>query len=308
MAFLRISRLLLFSESCKIVRAVGQKYNEIDEVICADIPEIKNISLQEDSMKPFTTVLTIVLLLAFASLAVAQPDPMTEKMITEVRQKLEGISSYKVDMKMEMPMMGQTTVSNGQMSFKKPNKMHMSTTSNMMGGMKQDIYVNEDIMWTYMPLMNMATKLDLSKIKGQEPKLGSGINESADITDPFKGLPKDSIKFLEKKTVDNKEVLAFEARMPMQGAMPTGQSPQQPLPEKIGILISADSGLPYQIFAYQENGTLMMKQTYSNFTTNIPIDDSEFVFTPPEGVQVMDMTQGAMNMMKQMEGSQPKPE
>ena len=65
-----------------------------------------------------------------------------------------------------------------------------------------------------------------------------------------------------------------------------------------------DSGLPYQILAYGDNDDLVMKQTYSNFRTNIDIDDSEFMFTPPEGVQVMDMTEGAMNMMKQMKENQ----
>ncbi len=38
----------------------------------------------------------------------------------------------------------------------------------------------------------------------------------------------------------------------------------------------------------------------------MPIDDSEFEFTPPEGVQVMDMTEGTMNMMRRMQGGQPK--
>ncbi len=259
-------------------------------------------------MKPLTTVLTILFLIAFASFAVAQPDPMTEKMINEVIQKTANITSYKVDMKAEMDMGGQPMLSTGVLSFKKPNMMHMSTTSNMMGGMKQEIYAKDSIVWTYMPLMNMATKIDLSKVKSEATAFGEGIGESGDITNPFEGLPKDTIKFLGKRTVDNKELLAFEARMPDKAAAVMGQDQQQAMPGKVEILMSADTGLPYQILAYGENGALMMKQTYSNFRTNIPIDDAEFVFTPPEGVQVMDMTQGAINMMKQMEGRQPEPE
>ena len=255
-------------------------------------------------MRFLTAGLTIILLCAFASVAVAQPDATTQKMIDEVVQKTKNITSYKVDMNMEMQMMGQTTLSTGQMSFKKPNKMHMTTTTEMMGGMKQDIYAMGDTVWTYMPLMNMATKIDLSKVKGQMPQYGSGIGDSADITNPFEGLPEDTVKFMGKKTVDGKDVLVFEALMPHAGQMPTGQSAGQGMPKKLNILMLADNGLPYQILAYGENDSLMMKQTYSNFRTNIPIDDSEFMFTPPEGVQVMDMTEGAMNMMRQMKGSQ----
>jgi outer membrane lipoprotein-sorting protein len=257
-------------------------------------------------MRLVKACLTIALVFALASFAVAQQDPTTEKMIDEVVQKTKDITSYRVDMKTEMQMMGQMTVSNGEMAYKKPDKMHMTTTTEMMGGVQQEIFSSGDIVWTYMPMMNMATKLDMSKIKGQMPQYSGGVGESGDITNPFKGLPGGKIKYLGKKTDEGKEVLAFEAAMPAQGQMPPGQgAPQQMMPKKIEIMMDAGSGLPHKIIAYGENNVLMMQQTYSNFRTNISIDDSEFAFTPPEGVQIMDMTQGAMNMMKQMQGSQP---
>ena len=253
-------------------------------------------------MRFLRVALTVVLLCVFASVAVAQTDATTQKMIDEVVQKTQNIKSYKVDMSMESDMMGQKALTTGQMSFKKPNKMHMTTTTEMMGGMKQEIYAMGDIVWTYMPLMNMATKIDLSKVKDQMPQYGNGIGGSADITNPFEGLPEGMVKFLGKKTVDGKDVVAFEVTTPFSSQMPAGQQGSQGMPSKINILMLAENGLPYQILAYGENDAVVMKQTYSNFRTNIPIDDSEFMFTPPEGVQVMDMTQGAMNMMKQMKG------
>jgi outer membrane lipoprotein-sorting protein len=158
-----------------------------------------------------------------------------------------------------------------------------------------------------MPTMNMAHKIDMSKIKDKMPNSGAAT-DSADITNPFEGLPQDGIKYLEKKTVDGKEVQVFEAVMPFAGQMSADQPGNQMMPKKMNILIAADSGLPYKIIAYSQNDTLMMQQTYSNFRTNIPIDDSEFEFTPPEGVQVMDMTEGAINMMQQMQGSDTKVE
>jgi outer membrane lipoprotein-sorting protein len=262
-------------------------------------------SLKEARMKFLMTALGFFVTVAFASAAAAQTDSATEKMINEVIEKTKDIASYKVDMKTETQMMGQMTVSDGEMAYKKPDMMHMTTTSDMMGGMKQEIYSKGDIVWTYMPMMNMATKLDLSKIKGEVSQYDGGLSDSANITNPFEGLPKDKIKYLGQKTVDNKKVHIFEAAVSYPGQMPTAQSQQQKmLPKKINMLIIADSGLPYRIMAYGEDGSLMMQQTYSNFRLDIPIDDSEFEFSPPEGTQVMDMTQGAMNMMKQMQGSQ----
>ena len=152
--------------------------------------------------------------------------------------------------------------------------------------------------------MKMATKMDMSKIKGewaQPPNTDS-------ILKPFAGLATDKIKYIEKKNVDGKDVLVFEVSGLMPGQASMGQSVPQMLPDKTVFWISADTGLPYKTLMHGKDGSLMMEQTFSNFKTDIQVDDSEFVFTPPEGVQVMDMTEGAINMMKQMQGSQPKSE
>jgi outer membrane lipoprotein-sorting protein len=156
-----------------------------------------------------------------------------------------------------------------------------------------------------MPSMNMATKMDMKKIKAAG-KNQPGMGGSGDITKPFEGLSEDKIKYIEEKDSSEGSVYVFEAQPDFGSQMQPGGPPSQMLPEKIIVWLSTDTGLPVKTIMIGKNGATMMEQNYSDFQINPDIDESAFEFTPPEGVQVMDMTEGAMNMMHQMQGSHPK--
>jgi len=261
-------------------------------------------------MKAFRACLAVTFVFIVSSLVFAEVDPKTSEIMEKLSAHAEKIESYKVDMKIETQMMGQAATIEGSMAFKKPDKMHVVSTAGMMGGMKQETFSADNIVWTYLPGMNMATKIDMSQVKEEMPGFGA-MQKTGNIAKPFEGLPMDSIKFIEKKTVDEIDVYVFESTIP--NAFPS--SPNQPmpplLPQKMVLLLNVESGLPYKIRMFGKDDSLMMEQTYSNYRLNIPIDDSEFEFSPPEGVEVMDMTKGTLNMMRQMQGSQqaaPTPE
>lgn len=255
-------------------------------------------------MKTARIGLALALVLSLATSALAQ-DSETRQRMQEVLNKASEVESYRVNLKMETEMMGQSMVTQGEMAFKKPNKMHMKTISNMMGGMVHETYTTGDIIWTHMPAMKMVTKVDISGIKGEGGVPGAA--ETADITRPFEGFPEESIKFLEKKTQDQTEYYVFEAKPSKTGMVPPGQPTPQMLPHKIVFWINSDTGLPHKVTMLGEDGSRMIEQTYYNFRLNVPIDDSEFEFTPPEDAQVMDMTEATVNMMKQMRSQQRQP-
>ncbi len=255
-------------------------------------------------MKILRVGLTIVFALVFTSLAFAELDSKTEQMMEEVQQKSKGIDSYRVDMKTETQMMGQTMTVNGEMAFKKPNKMHVTSVANMMGGMRTETYSTGDVLWTYMPTMKMVQKIDLSKMKAMAPKQRD-VAETSDITKPFEGFAKDSIKYIKTEDLDGTETYVFEALPDKLSQSPQGQSTPQMLPKKIVMWISAETGLPQKVQMLNADGSTMMEQTYSNFRLNVPIKDSEFEFTPPEGAQVTDMTEATINMMNRMKEGQP---
>lgn len=262
-------------------------------------------------MKALKACATFALVLIFSAAVFAQTDSKTQQMLDEISSKTDSVTSYKVDMKMEAEIMGQSMLTEAQIAFKKPNKMHMKTETNVMGGMTQEIFTSGDIVWTYMPAMKMVMKMDMSKLEAEAPK-DAGMGDNADITKPFKGFPEEKIKYLERKETDDGAVYVFEAVTGFEDEMPADMPADMPtselLPEKLVFWISVDTGLPFKVVTLAKDGSVMTEQTYSNFRINIPIDDSEFEFTPPEGVQIMDMTEGAMNMMKQMQESQPQDE
>lgn len=66
------------------------------------------------------------------------------------------------------------------------------------------------------------------------------------------------------------------------------------------IWIGADDGVLRKMIMLDKEGKEMMSQSYTNIQLGIEVADSQFEFTPPEGSQVVDMTEGTIGMMKEI--------
>ncbi len=228
-------------------------------------------------------------------LAQAEIDQKTSQLIAELEAKAEAINSYLADSTMNMEMIGQKMVYTGTLAFKKPNKsrLEMNTKLGSMD-MKQIIVSDGKTVWTYQPNMKIVQKMDLDKIiaeTGNDNKQKNG-----DPSDPFQNLDRDSITYIRTDKIDGKDVYIFKGYP----RMTAGAENAPFVPDNIEIGLNADSGMLGKMVMFNKEGKEMMSQTYSNIRLNIDIPDSKFEFTPPEGVQVMDMTEGTVNMMKQM--------
>ncbi|MBI5115450.1 outer membrane lipoprotein carrier protein LolA [Candidatus Poribacteria bacterium] len=268
-------------------------------------------------MKALRKVLAFVFVLVLASAAFAQTDSKTQQMIDEVTQKAKAVNSYRADIKMEMAMQGEKMVSSGTMAFKRPDKVHMVTTMampsmpemppgmpgmppGMSGGMKQEMYGSGDVLWNYMPASRMAHKVDLAKVRKQYPQ--APVAQPEDPSRPFDAFLKDKIKFVEKKTVEGKSVYVFEGDISQAATrMSGGQMGPHESPSRIAVWLNSDTGLPNKMFVYDMSNKLMMTHAYTNYKINVPINDSEFLFAPPAGVQIMDNTQSMIDSMKKMQ-------
>lgn len=253
-------------------------------------------------MKTLKAVSAIAVVSFFVSISGCGETVTTEQRLAEIASKAEDINSYRVTMTMEMEAMGQTMTTEQQIAFKKPDKMRMTMKMNMMGGMTQEIYSSGDTTWTYMPMMGMVMKMDMKKFKGAG-RDHPGMAGSGDIVNLFKHIPEDRIEYIEDKVTDEGLVYVFEANMDFKDKVPpeaSGNPMLAMLPKEMVYWISADTGLPVKMIMIGKEGNTMMEQTYSDFEINPEIDDSIFEFTPPEGAQVMDMTEGTKNMMQGM--------
>lgn len=213
------------------------------------------------------------------------------EVMERITKLAEEVRSFRA--KMTTAMMGSTFC--GEVMAKRP-RMYKLVMDMGMG--KQITIFDGRVQWMYQPQMKMAIKLDLGKL--EEAGVGELQEEKAgkDITKPFAGMERGSIKYLGKENLDGRKVYVFEGKPKPSAkggfARMRGMSP----PERMKVWIGVEDGLLYKQVFYNEKGAEMMSMEFGEVQVNIPIRDEEFSFTPPEGVQVVDMTEGTINMLK----------
>lgn len=217
-------------------------------------------------------------------------------LVTALEAKAAEVKTYRADMTIEMQMMGQSMVSKGEMIFKKPGRTRMETVMKMGGmEMKQVNVVDGDTAWTYQPAMNMVTKIDLKKV-AEATGNAAGMSGTGDVSRPFQPLRPGTVQHLRTDTVGDAEVHVFEGSPQMGGAANTGM-----MPAKLQLWVGAADGMVRKTVMLNASGTPMMTQTFTNVRINTEVADTLFEFTPPAGAQVMDMTEGTLNMVRQMQ-------
>jgi len=221
----------------------------------------------------------------------------TEQIIANLKTKAAAVKSYQADMTTTMQMMGKNMSMRGTILVKKPKKSRTEMVTDM-GSMKMEqIHVSDGkTTWIYQPKMKLAMRIDMEKVAA-ETKDKSGGEKTADISNPFQFFQPESISHIRTEEIDGSKACVFHG-------LP-GKSDVQKMPfapAKIELWIGADDGLVRKTVFFNEEGKEMMSQSYTNIRLNIEVADSQFDFTPPEGVQVADMTEGTINMMKEMKG------
>jgi len=240
-------------------------------------------------------VVVIFIVVLFISTGFAIADQKTEELMSKIQAKAKTINSYRADLTMNMEMMGQKIVYTGNLSFKKPHKSKMEINGKIGPmDMKQIIISDGKMAWTYQPNMNMVQKIDLEKIIAETGD--NSKQKNGDPSNPFQSLKRDSIIYIRTEKIDDKDVYLFQGVPEIQDTQDISL-----IPEKVEIGIYADNGMLSKMVMFNKEGKEMMSQVYSNIRLNLEIPDSEFEFTPPEGVQVMDMTEGTIETMKQMQ-------
>ncbi|MEK7308278.1 MAG: tetratricopeptide repeat protein [Nitrospirota bacterium] len=236
-----------------------------------------------------------------------EPKGLSEdKVIKDIESKVRKIKSYSADIIITSEMMGQMMLTEGELLFKKPDSMRMEMFLKMHPEQKTIIVSDGQTTWTYMPAMKMAHKIDIARMEKEFGGLHKpgGIfeqhsKESGDILNPLQGFNKGSIKFTGVDFTTQGEALTFEATYPDKMLEPRSEQ-WGFTPSKAMFWISKDSGVTLKMDVFNREGIKMMSQEYKNIKLNPQIADSAFTFVPPEGTQVMDLTDSTIDMMKSM--------
>jgi outer membrane lipoprotein-sorting protein len=230
-----------------------------------------------------------------------------EEAVAQIGEKAATVKSYEADMTMSISMMGQAMTTKGHMIYRTPDCTHVEMEMDMgVMKMKQLMVSDGKWMWMHQPAMNMITKIDMTKLNAQAKGSlgGAASGGTSDLTKALDMFDKETLKLLRTEDLDGVRTFVFEGAMPK--AAQGGQPMQMPfMPEKVQVWIAATDGVMRKTVMLDKDGKEAMSQTYTNVVLNKEYPDSQFQFTPPPGAQVMDMTEGALNMVKSATGGAP---
>jgi outer membrane lipoprotein-sorting protein len=217
----------------------------------------------------------------------------TEQIIAELKAKAENVETVRADLKMTTTVMAQQLTMEGSAIFSKPDRTHIEMSMDI-GAMKMDQTVISDgtTVWTYQPTLRMVHKIDTAQVAAE-----TGIEHSAqqggDVMRPFQSLQAESIKWLRSDESEGVEIHVFE------GTPAVPDLPQIPFtPAKIELWVGVEDGLLRKATMYDAEGNEVISQSYDNIEVNVDVPEEKFQFVPPEGIQVLDMTENVISMLK----------
>jgi outer membrane lipoprotein-sorting protein len=224
-----------------------------------------------------------------------QAEETTEQIIATLKAKTEAVKTVRADLRMTMTVMGQAIAMEGPVLAASPGKSRIEMSVKI-GPMKMDQIIISDgvTAWTYQPMLKMVHRIDVAKVAAETGVEQAG-QQGNDLTRPFASLPEKNIEQGRTERLAGIEVHVFEGTP----AMPN--LPQIPFkPAKVKIWVGTEDGLLRKSIMFDADGKEMMSQAYDNIEVNVEISEETFQFTPPDGVQVVDMTDGVLNMLKTM--------
>ena len=214
----------------------------------------------------------------------------TSAVIEELDRRLERIQSYRAELTTSMELMGNSMTTRGTMLFSSPDLLRMESSGGPTAGLSINVFDGK-LNWTYQPQINMVMKIDIDRIHSEFPEYA--VNNT--LSKSFQNLDAESIQYIRNTVFGEDEVAVFQGKT---GGNLTQMGLGQMKPEWIEVWIGTDDGLLRKMVMYTESGEEMMVLEVTVAEINLAIPDTAFVFIPPEGAQVMDMTDGTLNMIR----------
>ncbi len=216
-----------------------------------------------------------------------------EEVLIDIKDKIEKIESYKAEIEMVFKNVSDASVISGSISYVKPDKIKMVMGMKGKENTSQSMYSDGSTMWQYMPLFKIASKVDLSLLKEEfenTDELMKNQNNIGDITSNM-----DEAKFIGLEDLSGEEVYVIEGLI---------KESDNPALKDIGEIktakayISSKDGMQRKMEYYDASGKLLFYQAFNNVEINIDIPDQIFNFVAPEGVNILDTTPQAREMLK----------
>ncbi|HDM08603.1 MAG TPA: outer membrane lipoprotein carrier protein LolA [Candidatus Omnitrophica bacterium] len=245
-------------------------------------------------MKKVTALLAVGLLLV--GLHVTAEDDELAKVLNDIQNKIKNLKSYQAKIEMvflqtERGIMELT----GEIKFVRPDKLRMEIGVKGEDRTKQYMYSDGLTMWQYMPFFKLASKVDLAALKKEFPQAKDLVEGQSKVESPVADVQKENIKYLGIKDLDGEKVYVFE------GQLSEDRKQNMDLPQSVSqvkIWVGVNDGLQRKAEYYDSDGNLVFYQVLKDVKVNIDIPASEFTFKQPEGINVLDSTDQARQILK----------
>lgn len=216
--------------------------------------------------------------------------------LTDIQNKIKNLNSYSanIDMVFLKSRNGNMEIE-GHIEFVKPDKLNMELGVKGEDKTKQAMYSDGALLWQYMPFFKLASKVDLAALKKEFPDADQLVKGHSNIRGVLSQIKKGNVKYLGIDNFKGEKVYIFE------GNVTQDESDKLNMPvqvSKVKVWVSTEDGLQRKAEYYSKGGELIFYQTLDDVKVNPNIPESEFKFQKPEGVNVLDSTPQAREMLK----------
>lgn len=209
--------------------------------------------------------------------------------LDELTAAREALTTWQGETRRDMQMMGTTVTQMGREWHGGEGRTRQEMTMSTAPGTTVSVQ-DSSVMWTWMPMMKIAQRIDRARVRAEEGE------EEDDGTKPerFEGIVRDSVVVLGRESFEGTEVYRLAG-------------PAQDLPKGLGLgefgrvelRIGLADGLVRERIIFDAKGNEAMRVSRTGVQVDVDLPDSLFTFTPPEGAQVMDLTETVLNQVRQ---------
>jgi len=246
-----------------------------------------------------------------------------EELEKTVAASLSGVKEISTDIVQTMTMGAQGTVTvNGTIFYQVPDKMRMALKTTMMGQEMNSTVINDGtIMWTetQMGEMKQIMKMNMAELRQMENyKALSGMKSESlnfdQVFHPLKNMKDNyNIKWLGKDKAENLDLAYVEATMTDKGKerlAAMGQAGQAAITYGSFQKMAFDTktGFLKKLSSLNSQGEEVMTIEFSNYCLQPKLEKDFFVYSAPEGTNVIDMTPMMKGMLENLAGESEKNE
>ena len=199
----------------------------------------------------------------------------------ELEAKAAAVEAYQADFTLTVTEEGTPSTLKGTILYQRPDKRRIEFAGAPAQDEVAQLVVSDGaVEWQYFPGRKTAHRTDWAKVK--EAGAPADVLAIRGPHQPFLDLKPESVRLVETKG----DLSVFEA-----DPAPALIAEAPFAPGKIRVEVSAADGLARRLTMSDADGKEVLAQDYTGVRLKPAITESSFTFTPPAGVEVVDISE-----------------